>query len=97
MSVHLKAGAAPLESEVVMAVAEVVAENRRLRRQIDVLNAKLIEVSANGGERQQLIRNAYRRGYHTGHSAGRRGAVAVTNPEASARGWVRAELADQAQ
>lgn len=39
MPVHLKADTAPAESEVVMAVAEVVAENRRLRRQVDVLNA----------------------------------------------------------
>lgn len=54
-------------------------------------------MSANGGERQQLIRTAYRRGYHTGHSAGRRGTEAVTNPEASARGWVRAELIEQPQ
>lgn len=76
------------ESEVVMAVAEVVAENRRLRHQINVLNQKLIELSD-----PQVIRKAYRRGYHTGHSAGRRGSPAVTNPEACARGWMRAELA----
>lgn len=45
------------------------------------------------GTDTERLRAMYRRGYHAGHAAGRRGAVEVTNPERCSRGEVREMLA----
>lgn len=64
---------------VAVYVEQLEAERDELTRKLDEVRAKL----------PGMVRGAYRRGYTTGRAAQRRGAVAVTNPEVEARGWVR--------
>lgn len=63
-------------------VAELEAERDALRVEVDRLRQRQADIG----------RRLYRRGYHAGHNAGRRGAQVVSAPERRARGWVREAL-----
>jgi hypothetical protein len=76
---------------LVAQVAQLAHERDEFARQVAILDAKLIELTdlmLNDG----AIRAAYRRGYHAGRAAQRRGAPAVDDPERHARGWIRKAL-----
>jgi hypothetical protein len=82
--------------ELVREVSEAMLERDQLRRKVNVLNAKLIEISDlvnSDQERAAEIRRAYRQGYKTGYSAGRASSEELTNPERRARGWIREAIA----
>lgn len=64
----------------------LAAAFEQLEQERDELARRLFRLEAIWPDK---IRGSYRRGYLAGRSAQRRGAPAVTNPERSARGWVR--------
>lgn len=82
------------DHEIVERLIRTARERDRLARHIEILNAKLLELSADHVEPRQ-IRDAYRRGYRAGRAAKRRGAPDIANPEVHARGWVRQALAGE--
>lgn len=72
----------PLSRSISEQVAAIEAENAALRREVQELRDREIEVG----------RKLYRRGYLAGRSAARRGAARETAPERHARGWAREML-----
>lgn len=62
---------------------------------LDLLIQKEVEEirQQHEGTDSERLRIMYRRGYHAGHAAGRRGTPEITNPERCARGELRGLLA----